>query len=289
MLVYPSEPGHYKIKLWHGRFAPAASYETYTTVPVVSAQRTFDIIPTNQSGTPNGNISYVAVQGMQVSSYGLLNQTNGLYSVSMNGCALSSFPYFEGAANIQSLNLAYNGLTAFDGRQFNDLVSFSAPNNSISDLPQFRQFQGTSNISAQNFYLSSLSLAGNPISSADTAQLPSTIASLDLSECQISGSIDVGRFPDTFLYGLETLLINDNSINAITGTFSAKMKTLYIYGNQFSPSEMDSILERLELATRGSGGSGKWLIGNIGIRTSASSSAYSALVSRGWGIINSGY
>jgi hypothetical protein len=265
---------NYKVRLWDGSYTPLANSVTETNISLSqgSGNRTLDIIPCDSLGNPTGRVVFAEIYGIKVESFELVNQINGLFTLRFVGCDLESFGTFSGNSNLQHLYLFNNKISSFDGTGFGNLATLSISNNNLTSTP-----------TGLSFGLNNFNISNNPINYLNTSILPTSIILLSAHNCQLSGSIDIGRFNQNYPFGLQTLGISNNNLTSITGTFSKYLNDVNIYGNQFDANEIDSILIRLEVATSTySSPQSKWFYGNLNIRTSASDVAYNALVSRGW-------
>jgi Leucine-rich repeat (LRR) protein len=255
----------------------------YQTITVANANGEFTLIPCDNNGNVTGNLTYLAIADNQLTSFngtGLTSLTNlnlyynqltsfdgtdltSLTTLSINSNQLTSFDG-TGLSSLTTLNLSSNSLTSFDGTGLSSLTTLYIENN------QLTSFDGTDLSSLTN-----LNLSSNSLTSFDGTGL-SSLTSLELAINQLTS------FNGTDLSSLTALYINSNQLTSLDVSNLNLLNSLTMYssktgGNPMTPSSNDAIINKfLQNAIANNFSTG--FFESIGGRTSASSSAYNALI-----------
>ena len=247
----------------NGSDSSANSNGWTNNIQVTNANGEFTLIPCDSNGDISGSITYLYLDYNQITTF--------------NGTGLSSLTYLSlidnqltsfdctGLTSLVDLRLNQNQLTSFNGAGLSSLTHLDLNQN------QLTSFNGTGLSS-----LTYLDIYDNQLTSFDGTGLTSLI-NLFLYINQISS------FNSTDLDNLENVNLYSNLLTSLDVSNMDKLNTLYLYSgkasynNPLTPSANDAIINKfLQNAIANNFSTG--FFESIGGRTSASSSAYNALI-----------
>ena len=237
-------------------------------ISVTNANGEFTIISCDESGTVSGDVTYLALNNNQLTSF----DGTGLSSLTeliLSNNQLTSLDGFIFPTSLTGLDLQSNQLTSFDGTGLSSLTELSLYNN------QLTSFDGNGLSS-----LTQLQLQGNLLTSFDGTGL-SSLTYLSLQSNQLTS------FDGTGLSSLTNLSLQDNLLTSLDISPLVVLSYLRLYTmgekdnpdltNPMTPSSNNQIL--FDLSQHSING-GEFLSSNG--RTSASNTDYDNLISLGW-------
>ena len=279
----------------------------FQTITVSNANGQFSIMAYDSQGNISGNIldlnfennlvsnqitsidmsSLTALTGLNLSN-NLLTTFSGaglssLTTLNLSNNSLTTFSA-TGLSSLTTLNLSTNQLTSFNGTGMSNLTTLELFDNLINS---FNNGNMTS--------LSVLSLGGNQLTSFDARSL-SNLTSLTLGSnlltsfngTGLSNLVTLGlqynqltSIDTTGLTSLRNFSLRNNQISSFSGIDSLNgLNGLYIFNNPITTTINNSILNKIN-SNNINGGTFRTSNG----RTSAGTTAYNSLISRGWTLI----